>query len=86
MISWISGAIFDRVTHLKSLHLFVSIVTLCLMGLIYHVIYNIFFHPLKQFPGPFWGRVSDFYTTYLFSTRQFHLRGLSLHQQYGIQR
>ena len=84
MLSWIPGDIFDRVTHLKSLHLFVFIVTIGLMGLIYHVLYTIFLHPLKAFPGPFWGRLSDFYTTYLFSTRQFHLRGLSLHQKYGI--
>lgn len=86
MLSRISGIVLDKVTHLQSQHLLVSIVIICLVGLIYHVLYNIFFHPLKRFPGPFWGRLSDFYKTYLFSTRQFHLRALSLHQKFGIQR
>ena len=45
--------------------------------------YNKFLHPLRRFPGPFWGGVTDLYNTYLFSTREGHLRLLALHKKYG---
>lgn len=51
--------------------------------LFYVVIYNRYFHPLHLFPGPLWGSVTDFYHTYLFSTRKYHEKVQILHEEYG---
>lgn len=58
------------------------ILTSGLTGL-YFTVYNKLFHPLRRFPGPFWGGVTDLYNTYLFATREGHLKLLALHQKYG---
>lgn len=47
------------------------------------ILYDRCVHPLSEFPGPFFGSVTDIYKTYLFSTREFHLKLLALHEQYG---
>lgn len=47
------------------------------------VVYNRRIHPLSKFPGPFFGSITDIYKTYLFSTKEFHLKSLALHEQYG---
>ena len=44
---------------------------------------NRYSHQLHQFPGPFWGSVTNLYQTYLFSTGTFHERVQSLHEEYG---
>lgn len=48
-----------------------------------HLVYNLFFHPLAGFPGPIWGGLTDFYHLYLFGTKEYHIRALELHRQYG---
>ena len=47
------------------------------------VVYNRRIHPLSKFPSPFFGSITDIYKTYLFSTKEFHLKSLALHEQYG---
>ena len=51
--------------------------------IVYQLVYNRYFHPLSHFPGPICGGLSDFYHTYLFSTKEYHLHMLELHRQYG---
>jgi hypothetical protein len=46
-------------------------------------IYNRYFHPLRDFPGPFWASVTDFYKLWILSTKQAHTLGLTYHQKYG---
>lgn len=48
-----------------------------------HVTYNRYFHPLRHFPGPFWGSITDIYNTYLFGTSRNHLKMLHVHKRYG---
>lgn len=62
---------------------FVTVLGLFILALLSHATYNRYFHPLRQFPGPFWGSVTDIYNTYLFGTRQVHLEQLKLHAKYG---
>lgn len=50
---------------------------------VYRVIYNIFFHPLRDWPGPRWGAVSDFFKLWILNTKQAHTLGLKYHQKYG---
>lgn len=62
-----------------------SILILCIVSILfwfaYNVIFNRYFHPLCNFPGPFWGTITDFYNTYLFATGQAQLRMLDLHDK-----
>lgn len=48
------------------------------------VLYRVFFHRLRKFPGPFLGRISNLYPTYL-RAKKLHLyeEVEILHQQYG---
>lgn len=46
-------------------------------------LYNRYLHPLRQFPGPFWGSVTDFYKLYVVSKMDAHTRGLEMHKRYG---
>lgn len=48
------------------------------------VLYRVFFHRLRKFPGPFLGRISNLYPTYL-RAKKLHLyeEVELLHQQYG---
>ena len=48
-----------------------------------HVTYNRYFHPLRHFPGPFWGSIKDIYNTYLFGTSRNHPKVLHVHKKYG---
>lgn len=45
--------------------------------------YNRYLHPLRGFPGPFWGSVTDFYKLFIVSKMDAHTRGLELHKKYG---
>ena len=60
--------------------LFVSVLAI----FIGDILYKLNFHPLHKFKGPFLGVITDFYKTYLFSTRELHLRELVLHKKYGM--
>ena len=46
-------------------------------------IYNRYLHPLRHFPGPFWGSVSDFYKLYVIAKKDAHTRGVKMHKKYG---
>lgn len=46
-------------------------------------IYNRYFHPLRDFPGPFWASVSDFWKLYICSTKESHTISIKLHKKYG---
>ena len=65
-------------------HALFSLTALCFLAFICIATYNRYFHPLHKFPGPFWGSITDFYNTYLFSTRKVHLKLLALHEHYGL--
>lgn len=47
-------------------------------------IYNRYFHPLRNFPGPFWGGFTDFYKLYIFASKHIPSATMELHQKYGI--
>jgi hypothetical protein len=48
------------------------------------VVYRLFFHRLRSFPGPFWGKVSNLYVTSLtFKNLQLYSEVEALHNQYG---
>lgn len=42
----------------------VSVILVALIALTYGITYRIFFHPLSRFPGPFFGKFTDFYSFY----------------------
>ena len=50
---------------------------------LYRGLYNRYFHPLRRFPGPFWGSVSDFFKLWILHTKQAHTLGLDYHEKYG---
>lgn len=63
----------------------VAIVYYAFAGLLLFVIskgfYNRYFHPLRNFPGPFWGGITDFYLVYMIASVPTF--GLDLHKKYG---
>ncbi|KAL5413193.1 hypothetical protein PMIN04_009534 [Paraphaeosphaeria minitans] len=46
-------------------------------------VYNIFFHPLRRFPGPTWSVASDFSKLWILRTKQQHRLGVAAHARYG---
>lgn len=57
-------------------------ISLTLLYALYRGVYNRYFHPLRHFPGPFWGSISDFFKLWI-HTRQAHTLGLAYHAKYG---
>jgi hypothetical protein len=48
------------------------------------LIYRLFFHRLRKFPGPFWAKISRFYAVYISKKRmQYFLDLQELHKTYG---
>jgi hypothetical protein len=47
------------------------------------IVYRLFFHPLRHFPGPVLVKVSKFWHVFWLSGLQNHLLMEDLHQQYG---
>lgn len=47
------------------------------------VVYRVFFHPLRHFPGPVLAKVSKFWHVFWLSGLQNHLLMEDLHQKYG---
>ncbi|KAK1634586.1 cytochrome P450 monooxygenase [Colletotrichum phormii] len=58
-------------------------VGLLLCYALYRGIYNLFFHPLRHWPGPFWAAASDFFKLWILHTKQAHTLGLAYHAEYG---
>lgn len=52
---------------------------------IFTIVYNIFFHPLAQFPGPWWAGASYLHELYFDVIRggQYHKQVEKMHQRYG---
>ena len=50
---------------------------------IWRVIYNVYFHPLRHFPGPWIASTSDFFKLWVISTKQIHTLTLAAHARYG---
>jgi hypothetical protein len=48
------------------------------------LIYRLFFHRLRKFPGPFWAKITRFYAVYISAKRmQYFLDLRKLHKTYG---
>ncbi|RAK91925.1 cytochrome P450 monooxygenase [Aspergillus costaricaensis CBS 115574] len=47
------------------------------------LMYNRYFHPLRNFPGPIWGSLTDFYKLYIVAQKDAHTRGIEMHKKYG---
>jgi hypothetical protein len=49
------------------------------------VVYNVFLHPLRQFPGPNWAKVTEWWKTYIEVVKQESMIDVlvRLHKQYG---
>ncbi|KAH7056899.1 putative cytochrome P450 [Macrophomina phaseolina] len=47
------------------------------------LIYRVFFHRLRKFPGPLGAKMSKFHSVYLSRNLQYHLEIEKLHKQYG---
>lgn len=57
-----------------------------LLGLSFSIlVYRIWFHPLKKFPGPFWAKTSKWWVAYtqLRTGLRFHRYTRELHEKYG---
>ncbi|TAQ85503.1 hypothetical protein B7494_g6168 [Chlorociboria aeruginascens] len=68
---------------LRSIH-YAQVFLATIIGLfVLKGIYNRYFHPLRHFPGPFWGSVTDFYKLYIVAQMDAHTRGVQMHQKYG---
>lgn len=50
----------------------------------YTVIKNLFFHPLRHFPGPFLAGISPLYSIWAVMTEGEHLVIEKLHKKYGF--
>lgn len=48
-----------------------------------HIAYNVLFHPLSRYPGPFVAKLSDAYNGYYAFTRQLHTITRQNHLKYG---
>ena len=57
---------------------------LCVIAGVLKGIYNRCFHPLRNFPGPFWGSFTDFYKLYIFASKHIPSATMDLHEQYGL--
>lgn len=56
---------------------------LCLVVFVLLGIYNRYFHPLRNIPGPFWSSVTDFYKIFVLSSQDVTQLSLKLHERYG---
>lgn len=48
------------------------------------VVYRLWFHPLRKFPGPFWGKVTGFYGLYLARNARYVWETEKLMEEYGV--
>lgn len=57
--------------------------SLVVLWRVWIVIYRLWFHPLSHVPGPFLGRISNFYRIIWFIIEDEHLLQVQLHEKYG---
>jgi len=63
--------------------LLVGILWLCTSYIVVIVVYNVEFHPLAQYPGPLWARVTPFYALFHAYRDDVHLSIHKCHAKYG---
>lgn len=63
--------------------LFTSIVLLAAAYPVLLIVYNLYFHPLRRFPGPFWNRVSVWPKHYWSTKGEIIFRVREWHDKYG---
>lgn len=54
-----------------------------ILGIIGYVVYQVYFHPLARFPGPFLASVTDLWQVYQFLTLRQPYNLTELHAKYG---
>jgi uncharacterized phage-associated protein len=64
--------------------LWTSVLAWSLLGVV-RVVYNVFFHPLKAFPGPSAAKATEWWKTYIEVVKQESMTDVlvGLHDQYG---
>ncbi|KAI9146993.1 Cytochrome P450 monooxygenase [Paramyrothecium foliicola] len=63
--------------------LFTTVLILFIICLVSRGVYNLYFHPLRHFPGPKLGALTDFFKLWIISTKQIHTLGLWAHERWG---
>lgn len=88
----LSQPVLVYLLHLTGLSLAKSVTTLCMLQTVYTTstlasisIYRLFFHPCRQFVGPFWARLSSWWKIYAYTSHndQAFAEIYDLHQKYG---
>ncbi len=77
---------FDREwysLYLKLARFFLYIVVPSLCIFVARGVYNRYYHPLRDFPGPFWSSFTDLYKLFVLSCSDVSSLGLELHKRYG---
>ena len=64
-------------------HSLLAFGTTILLVLFTNVFYNLYLHPLRRFPGPFWARATDFWKFMVVFQKNGHTRAIELHKKYG---
>lgn len=57
---------------------------LCASAFVITVIYRLYFHRLRRYPGPFLARVTGWYSVYHAYIGDVHLDMLRCHEEYGM--
>lgn len=65
----------------RSLGLFFFIAVI--ISLVSHTVYNLYFHPLSKFPGPWYAGISEFFFAYTIVSGSGYLTMRDLHEKYG---
>lgn len=64
-------------------HWATALLSLFSARLCYIIISRRWFSPLSEFPGPFWGSITDLYSAYINLSGKLHLIQYDLHKKYG---
>ncbi|KAF8427288.1 putative cytochrome P450 monooxygenase [Tirmania nivea] len=64
-------------------HLGLVILGFMYLALVSHVVKNRYFHPLSNFPGPFWGSITNLYCSLMILTGESQKTEFDFHKKYG---